>query len=42
VLLSPAFGAGPFETLDQRGTAFAAAVRGRADAADAAGAGGTG
>lgn len=33
VLLSPAFGAEPFATLDQRGAAFAQAVRGRAGAA---------
>jgi UDP-N-acetylmuramoylalanine--D-glutamate ligase len=31
VLLSPAFGAEPFDSLDQRGRAFTAAVRGRAE-----------
>jgi UDP-N-acetylmuramoylalanine--D-glutamate ligase len=34
VLLSPGFGAGPFGTLDARGAAFSAAVRGRSDAAE--------
>jgi UDP-N-acetylmuramoylalanine--D-glutamate ligase len=31
VLLSPAFGAEPFDSLDQRGAAFTTAVRGRAE-----------
>ncbi len=39
VLLSPAFGAAPFGSLDQRGAAFTAAVLDRADAADAGEAG---